>query len=151
MAFPLQKPMTTSTMRNDLTIYSQMVGQSLTKTIKTKTKKVRDSGPAMTWSIHAILWLQLGEHDLAEKFFNHSYQPHVTKPFGIWTENRWAFNQEYIFYIRKYIVICPYMGIDGPKNVAPEIHRKCRQPNFGAVNFLTGMGGFLQVDISICA
>ena len=104
----------------------------------------------MTWSIHTILWLQLREHDLAEKFFNSSYQPHVTKPFGIWTENRWAFNQEYILYIRKYIVICPNMGIDGPKNVAPEIHRKCRQPNFGAVNFLTGMGGFLQVDISIC-
>ena len=57
-----------------------------------KQKKVRDSGPAMTWSIHAILWLQLREHDLAEKFFNSSYQPHVTKPFGIWTENRWAFN-----------------------------------------------------------
>ena len=50
-----------------------------------------------------------------------------------------------------YDVICPNLGIDGPKNVAPEIHRKCRQPNFGAVNFLTGMGGFLQVDISIRA
>ena len=51
---------------------------------------VRDSGPAMTWSIHTILWLQLEEEDIAEQFFNRSYQPHVAKPFGIWTESRWV-------------------------------------------------------------
>ena len=67
--------MADSTIRQDLTIYSPMV---------------RDSGPAMTWFIHTILWLQLGEEDIAEQFFNRSYQPHVAKPFGIWTENRWV-------------------------------------------------------------
>ena len=75
LAFPLQFPMADSTLRQDLTIYGLMV---------------RDSGPAMTWSIHTILWLQLGEEDIAEHFFNRSYQPHVAKPFGIWTENRWV-------------------------------------------------------------
>ena len=73
LAFPLQFPMADSTLRQDLTIYGPMV---------------RDSGPAMTWSIHTILWLQLEEKDIAEHFFNRSYQPHVAKPFGIWTENR---------------------------------------------------------------
>ena len=75
LAFPLQYPMAASTLRQDLTIYGPMV---------------RESGPAMTWSIHTILWLQLDEQDIAETFFNRSHQPHVTKPFGIWTENRWV-------------------------------------------------------------
>ena len=74
MAFPLQYPMANSTLRNDLTTYGPMV---------------RDNGPAMTWSIHTILWLQLEEEAVADHFFNRSYQPHVTKPFLIWTENRW--------------------------------------------------------------
>ena len=47
----------------------------------------------LTWSIHTILWLHLDEQDVAETFFNRSYQPHVTKPFGVWTENRYTRHQ----------------------------------------------------------
>ena len=49
---------------------------------------MRATGPAMTWSMHAVGWLEVGQLDTAEGFFNRSYQPHVTQPFGIWTENR---------------------------------------------------------------
>ena len=91
LGFPLMWKMSESTRKNDLQIYE---------------KAVRKTGPAMTWSMHAIGHLELGQTQLGHYFFNESYQPYVTKPFYIWTENR--------------------------------------QPNFGAVNFATGMGGFLQ-------
>eukprot|EP00092_Neocalanus_flemingeri_P055001 GFUD01064882.1.p1 GENE.GFUD01064882.1~~GFUD01064882.1.p1 ORF type:complete len:726 (-),score=100.02 GFUD01064882.1:44-2221(-) len=92
LGFPLMLNMSLSTRQNDLRIYE---------------KVVRETGPAMTWSMHAIGHLEIGESDQGELYFNRSYQPHVTKPFFIWTENK--------------------------------------QPNFGAVNFITGMGGFLQI------
>lgn len=91
LGFPIMLNMSLSTRKNDLQIYE---------------KAVRETGPAMTWSMHAIGHIELGESDLGEIYFKNSYQPYVTKPFYIWTENR--------------------------------------QPNFGTVNFITGMGGFLQ-------
>ncbi|XP_053605978.1 protein-glucosylgalactosylhydroxylysine glucosidase [Plodia interpunctella] len=91
LGFPLMYPMNTSTRSNDLSYYKSVT---------------RSSGPAMTWSMHAIGHLQLMEYKKAAKMFNKSYEGYVREPFKIWSENR--------------------------------------RPNVGAVNFLTGMGGFLQ-------
>ncbi|XP_026314471.1 protein-glucosylgalactosylhydroxylysine glucosidase-like [Hyposmocoma kahamanoa] len=91
LGFPLQYPMKTSTRANDLAYYETVT---------------RDNGPAMTWSMHTIGHLDLGENEQAALIFNRSYEPYVRQPFKMWTE--------------------------------------ARLPDIGAVNFLTGMGGFLQ-------
>ena len=54
-------------------------------------------------------YLELGEQDKGNSFFNRSYAPYVREPFKIWTEV---------------------------------------QSGVGAVNFITGAGGFLQALIS---
>lgn len=46
----------------------------------------RSTGPAMTWSMHAIGYLDIGEQP-TEKLFNRTYAPYVRKPFYVWTEN----------------------------------------------------------------
>lgn len=63
-------------------------------------------GPAMTWAMHVVAWLELGEMDEAAKIWDLAYA-NARAPFGVWTEN--AFNGD-----------------------------------LGAVNFITGVGGFLQ-------
>ncbi|XP_041984111.1 protein-glucosylgalactosylhydroxylysine glucosidase-like isoform X1 [Aricia agestis] len=91
LGFPLQYPMNVSTRANDLAYYEAVT---------------RESGPAMTDSMHAVGMLQLDDAVHAEQLFNRSYMDNVREPFKIWSE--------------------------------------LRSPNVGAVNFLTGMGGFLQ-------
>ncbi|XP_032094623.1 protein-glucosylgalactosylhydroxylysine glucosidase-like [Thamnophis elegans] len=61
-------------------------------------------GPAMTWSMFAIGWLELKEIKRAQQQMSKCFR-NITEPFKIWVETS-----------------------DGS----------------GAVNFLTGMGGFLQ-------
>lgn len=89
MGFPLTYPMIPEVRRNDLEMYESITDPE---------------GPAMTWSMFAVGWLELKEiqraHGQVQKCF-----ANITEPFKIWTENA-----------------------DGS----------------GAVNFLTGMGGFLQ-------
>ncbi|XP_026465259.1 protein-glucosylgalactosylhydroxylysine glucosidase-like [Ctenocephalides felis] len=97
IGYPLQYPMESSTRMNDLKIYGPIT---------------RDSGPAMTWAMHSINYLDLGMHDEARKMFQKSYQDYVREPFKVWNENRRANSGD------------------------------------GAVNFLTGMGGFLQTIIN---
>ncbi|XP_077296184.1 protein-glucosylgalactosylhydroxylysine glucosidase-like [Arctopsyche grandis] len=91
LGFPLMYKMHPKTRENDLLYYENVT---------------RDNGPAMTWSMHTVGHLQLGNNDQAASLFNRSYQPYVRQPFKIWTE--------------------------------------AREPEIGAVNFITGMGGFLQ-------
>lgn len=43
----------------------------------------RSSGPAMTWSMHTIGHLQLGEDRKANENFNKSYQAYVREPFKV--------------------------------------------------------------------
>ncbi|XP_021501919.1 protein-glucosylgalactosylhydroxylysine glucosidase isoform X1 [Meriones unguiculatus] len=64
-------------------------------------------GPAMTWSMFAVGWMELKDPSKAQVLLNRSFT-NVTEPFKVWTENE-----------------------DGS----------------GAVNFLTGMGGFLQAAL----
>ncbi|XP_030055381.1 protein-glucosylgalactosylhydroxylysine glucosidase [Microcaecilia unicolor] len=89
LGFPLQYPMNPEIQRNDLEIYEAITDPG---------------GPAMTWSMFAVGWMQLKEIQKAQNLLKKCYG-NITEPFQIWTENT-----------------------DGS----------------GAVNFLTGMGGFLQ-------
>ncbi|CAF1126931.1 unnamed protein product [Adineta steineri] len=91
LGFPLMWPMTKEVRKNDLLTYEAIT---------------RDDGPAMTWSMHAIGFLELEDFESAEKLFRQSYETYVRQPFNVWTEAR--------------------AGV------------------VGAVNFITGAGGFLQ-------
>ncbi|CAF1205270.1 unnamed protein product [Didymodactylos carnosus] len=88
--FPLMWPMNETVRRNNLLMYENIT---------------RDDGPAMTWSMHAVGFLELNDIAKAEHLFRRSYQTYVRPPFNVWTEAR--------------------SGV-------------------GAVNFITGAGGFLQ-------
>ncbi|CAG7826840.1 unnamed protein product [Allacma fusca] len=95
LGFPLMYPMDPIERRNDLLLYGNVT---------------RRNGPAMTWAMHTVGFLELDDLTTAEELFNRSYQPYVREPFKIWTESQ--------------------------------------PPTLGAVNFLTGMGGFLQEIVS---
>ncbi|XP_025717824.1 protein-glucosylgalactosylhydroxylysine glucosidase isoform X4 [Callorhinus ursinus] len=64
-------------------------------------------GPAMTWSMFAVGWMELKDPQRARDLLERSFA-NIAEPFKVWTENA-----------------------DGS----------------GAVNFLTGMGGFLQAAL----
>ncbi|XP_051477784.1 protein-glucosylgalactosylhydroxylysine glucosidase [Apus apus] len=89
LGFPLMHPMSPEVRRNDLEVYEPVTERD---------------GPAMTWSMFAVGWLELKEVQRAQSQLNKCFS-NITEPFKIWVENS-----------------------DGS----------------GAVNFLTGMGGFLQ-------
>uniref|UniRef100_A0A6I8RFB3 Protein-glucosylgalactosylhydroxylysine glucosidase n=1 Tax=Xenopus tropicalis TaxID=8364 RepID=A0A6I8RFB3_XENTR len=89
MGYPMMFPMTIEQRMNDLQMYES---------------RTDPDGPAMTWSMFAIGWMELKKIQVAQQQLKKCFA-NVTEPFKIWTENA-----------------------DGS----------------GAVNFLTGMGGFLQ-------
>ncbi|KAM5186094.1 LOW QUALITY PROTEIN: protein-glucosylgalactosylhydroxylysine glucosidase [Callospermophilus lateralis] len=74
------------------------------KNLETYEAVTSPQGPAMTWSMFAVGWMELKDPLRARRLLDRSFT-NVTEPFKVWTENA-----------------------DGS----------------GAVNFLTGMGGFLQ-------
>jgi protein-glucosylgalactosylhydroxylysine glucosidase len=43
-------------------------------------------GPAMTWPMFAIGWLQLGNYTAARENFLHGYDPNIQPPFAVWLE-----------------------------------------------------------------
>ncbi|XP_077066219.1 protein-glucosylgalactosylhydroxylysine glucosidase isoform X2 [Siphateles boraxobius] len=89
LGYPLTLPMTPEVRRNDLETY-----EAVTDPL----------GPAMTWGMFALGWLELGEAEKAQKLLQKCFK-NIQKPFQVWSESA-----------------------DGS----------------GCVNFLTGMGGFLQ-------
>ncbi|XP_060770456.1 protein-glucosylgalactosylhydroxylysine glucosidase isoform X1 [Neoarius graeffei] len=89
VGFPLGLPMSPEVRRNDLECY-----EAVTDPL----------GPAMTWSMFAVGWLELGEAEKAQQLLQKCFK-NIQGPFQVWSESS-----------------------DGS----------------GAVNFLTGMGGFLQ-------
>uniref|UniRef100_A0A8C4EYQ0 Protein-glucosylgalactosylhydroxylysine glucosidase n=1 Tax=Dicentrarchus labrax TaxID=13489 RepID=A0A8C4EYQ0_DICLA len=89
LGYPLGLPMTPEVRRNDLEAYEPVTDPQ---------------GPAMTWGMFAIGWLELGEAEKAHKLLEKCFK-NIQGPFQVWSESS-----------------------DGS----------------GAVNFLTGMGGFLQ-------
>ncbi|OQV25428.1 Acid trehalase-like protein 1 [Hypsibius exemplaris] len=93
LGYPLEMEMSREMKETDLDTYREI-------TVLT--------GPAMTWSMFAVGYLELGRRKDADVLFA-KYTEHSQAPFGVWSE---------------------YAGGDG------------------AVNFLTGMGGFLQSVIN---
>lgn len=89
LGFPLMMEMSETVRRNDLTRYGLVSDHN---------------GPAMTWAMFAIGWLEMKELKIANHYFAKNFK-NVLQPFKMWSEYS-----------------------DGS----------------GAVNFLTGMGGFLQ-------
>uniref|UniRef100_A0A670HNX9 Protein-glucosylgalactosylhydroxylysine glucosidase n=1 Tax=Podarcis muralis TaxID=64176 RepID=A0A670HNX9_PODMU len=92
LGFPVMYPMDPEVRRNDLEMYEPVTDPQ---------------GPAMTWSMFAIGWLELKETVRAQQQLSKCFS-NITEPFKIWVENP-----------------------DGS----------------GAVNFLTGMSGFLQAIV----
>lgn len=89
LGYPLGLEMTPEIRRNDLEAYEPVTDPY---------------GPAMTWGMFAIGWLELGEAEKAQRLLEKCFS-NIQGPFQVWSESS-----------------------DGT----------------GAVNFLTGMGGFLQ-------
>ncbi|XP_029290039.1 protein-glucosylgalactosylhydroxylysine glucosidase [Cottoperca gobio] len=89
LGYPLGLQMTPEIRRNDLEAYEPVTDPN---------------GPAMTWGMFAIGWLELGEAEKAQHLLEKCFK-NIQGPFQVWSESS-----------------------DGS----------------GAVNFLTGMGGFLQ-------
>ncbi|XP_071492850.1 protein-glucosylgalactosylhydroxylysine glucosidase-like [Diadema antillarum] len=94
LGFPLMHNMSTAARRNDLMFYEAYNGVNVTD----------PNGPAMTWGMFAVGWLELGNQSKAGELFEKSYA-NIQQPFKIWTETA---------------------------------------QGEGAINFVTGMGGFLQ-------
>ena len=92
LGYPVQMPMPVSVRRNDLVYYAQ---------------RVDSNGPAMSHSMHAVAWLELGDEGSAEPEFRNSYALNVRGDFKVWAE-------------------------------------ESKTQLGGAVNFITGAGGFLQ-------
>ncbi|XP_007885623.2 protein-glucosylgalactosylhydroxylysine glucosidase isoform X1 [Callorhinchus milii] len=95
LGFPLMYPMNPEVRRNDLEIYEGATDPD---------------GPAMTWSMFAIGWLELKATARAGQLLEKCYK-NIQEPFKVWSESA-----------------------DGS----------------GAVNFLTGTGGFLQFPLFGC-
>ncbi|XP_029378965.1 protein-glucosylgalactosylhydroxylysine glucosidase [Echeneis naucrates] len=89
LGYPLGLAMSPEVRRNDLKAYEPVTDPR---------------GPAMTWGMFAIGWLELGESEKAQRLLEKCFS-NIQGPFQVWSESS-----------------------DGS----------------GAVNFLTGMGGFLQ-------
>ena len=73
-------PMTDQVRRNDLLLYEGVT---------------RDDGPAMTWSMHSIGFIDLGDFDKAEQLFRRSYETYVRSPFNV-RSNRSFFASVYV-------------------------------------------------------
>uniref|UniRef100_A0A8C2MVQ8 Protein glucosylgalactosylhydroxylysine glucosidase n=1 Tax=Cricetulus griseus TaxID=10029 RepID=A0A8C2MVQ8_CRIGR len=95
LGYPVPFPLRPDIRRKNLEIYEAVTSPQ---------------GPAMTWSMFAVGWMELKEPSRAQVLLSRSFI-NVTEPFKVWTENA-----------------------DGS----------------GTVNFLTGMGGFLQTVLFGC-
>lgn len=70
LSYPLEMNMTTAVQKNDLIYYQD---------------RIAEGGPAMTWAMHTIGWLDLNEPKRAAELFARSFA-NSHKPFGVWTE-----------------------------------------------------------------
>lgn len=106
-----------STRLNDLEIYE---------------KVTRSSGPAMTWSMFAINYLDLNVSTKADEHFENGFRKYLQPPFLIWREV--AIHERSEESDRK------TESSSSRSSAAAEEEEE----EAGAVNFLTGAGGFLQ-------
>lgn len=70
LGYPLMYPLAASTLRNNLYKYGNMT---------------REDGPGMTWAMHAIGHIDIGEVPTEEMFYR-SYDPYIRRPFYTWQE-----------------------------------------------------------------
>jgi len=68
LGFPFLWSMPDDVRRNDLEWYETVT---------------HPDGPAMTWSIHAIGWLDLGDFARADAMFLRSYEAYTREPFNV--------------------------------------------------------------------
>ncbi|XP_072035583.1 protein-glucosylgalactosylhydroxylysine glucosidase-like [Amphiura filiformis] len=94
LGFPLMVDMPEQVRKNDLMFYESYNGKDVTD----------PNGPAMTWGMFAVGWMDLGNMTKANELFEKSFL-NIQQPFKVWTET---------------------------------------SSGSGAINFATGMGGFLQ-------
>lgn len=71
IGYPLMFSMNRSTRINDLKLYGNAT---------------RSSGPAMSFSMYAINYLDVNDEIKANEMLEKSFQPHVRKPFNVWSE-----------------------------------------------------------------
>jgi trehalose/maltose hydrolase-like predicted phosphorylase len=71
IGYPLQLPMNASTKKNNLDLYANLT---------------RETGPAMTWAMHTIGYLEIDDQEKAMEYFFLSFLPYVREPFMIWNE-----------------------------------------------------------------
>ena len=71
MSYKLKHFIFRSTKRNDLEYYDT---------------KTRENGPAMTWAIHTIGFLDLEDQETAARYFERSYSLYTRAPFNAWSE-----------------------------------------------------------------
>lgn len=71
VGYPLMFSMNDSTRRNDLNFYANVT---------------RKSGPAMTNSMFAINYLDIGDFIDANEMLEKSYKPYIRPPFNVWNE-----------------------------------------------------------------
>lgn len=70
LGYPLEMPMNVTTRQSDLAYYES---------------RTDSEGPAMTWAMHAVGWLELNQPERAAAMFARGYaNSHM--PFGVWTE-----------------------------------------------------------------
>ena len=115
LSYPLGMKMTDEIRKNDLDFYSE---------------RTDPHGPAMTWGMHSIGYLDIHDYSNAAKYFNMSFQDNMHAPLHVWTEtpDGNACKQITIIYLYfncKLIVCCCSLG-----------------------NFITGAGGFLQTVLA---
>lgn len=70
LGYPLMYPLAASTARNNLYKYGNMT---------------REDGPGMTWAMHAIGHIDVGDLPSDEMFYR-SYDPYIRRPFYTWQE-----------------------------------------------------------------
>ncbi|XP_053692205.1 protein-glucosylgalactosylhydroxylysine glucosidase-like [Sabethes cyaneus] len=71
LIYPLAFPMDDSTKKRNLEVYEKATVQN---------------GPAMTWPIHTIGWLELGEKERAATLLEKSYREYLRPPFSVWNK-----------------------------------------------------------------
>ncbi|XP_065358226.1 protein-glucosylgalactosylhydroxylysine glucosidase [Calliphora vicina] len=76
LGYPLQYPMQNSTHFNDLCMYENVT---------------RHSGPAMTWSMFSINYLDVGLTTKAAAYFEMAYTNYVRPEFKVWSETKIGF------------------------------------------------------------
>ncbi|KAM7351711.1 protein-glucosylgalactosylhydroxylysine glucosidase isoform 1-T1 [Cochliomyia hominivorax] len=73
LSYPLQFPMEKSTQLNDLRMYENIT---------------RQSGPAMTWSMFSINYLDVGLTAKAGQYFEKAFKNYIRPEFKVWSETK---------------------------------------------------------------